>query len=513
MSGLTGSAFEVRKTQRSWGMSRSTLQGGMEIASEAPEFVREGGPGTACELEVPGLAQATDREETENAAAWDDGEPGVDARRGGGSPIRYHLDEVNQRVVSGWAVHPSGLRVVRIFRDDVEIGAEAAGLERPDILAAFPDMPGSDRAGFRLRLGKHLRPGVNAITLEVEAQDGTRTRTSWETAKLDLDARDASFSFRPGTDRPVLSGLPFDVTALLRKFRPATYDSQSGWGDELISQGVEDLGTIWSSGARTAPLNRYILFLKSMYHRFQCISRRFPRDNEGVAVDAKDVVAAATTPEEMLAIANHLFVLRSNGLDGHFLEFGCFKGFSSCCLSYCCRYLDLPMDIFDSFAGLPPEEHDFYSAGEFCGTLEEVTSNINEFGDPRPVRLHKGFFSDSLPHFNETHVSCIWMDVDLFSSATDVAQVFDRLPRSSIVFTHEFPPDGASDGRVLRDASEVFPPILDKLESMGREPVGRYLSGWLGAIWDAREGIPVLPHHLLMQLVRLPDWPNGEACQ
>jgi hypothetical protein len=163
------------------------------------------------------------------------------------------------------------------------------------------------------------------------------------------------------------------------------------------------------------------------------------------------------------------------------------------------------MEIFDSFAGLPPSDSDYYSAGEFCGTLAEVRAHIDEFGDPRGVTFHEGFFADTLPRLGRRPVICIWMDVDLYNSARDVARIFDWLPRASVVFTHEFPPDGAEGGRVIPGRSEVFPPILDRFESLGRHPVGRYLDGALGAIWDAAEGIPVLPQPLLMELVNLSE--------
>jgi hypothetical protein len=49
----------------------------------------------------------------------------------------------------------------------------------------------------------------------------------------------------------------------------------------------------------------------------------------------------------------------------------------------------------------------------------------------------------------------------------------------------------------------VFPPILDRFESLGRSPVGRHVYGWSGAIWDASQGIPVIPHEVLMKLVNI----------
>lgn len=416
---------------------------------------------------------------------------------------RCNVEACNEHRISGWAFHQSGIKEIRVFREDILVGRATLGLDRPDVGQAFPDVPHGDRSGFVFLIGQNLGAGLNRITLEIEAGDGTSTTITREIVSLGADGRRLPRRFRVGIDRPARSGLPYEVTELLRSFRPGIYDGQSCWDDDLMARAVGDIGAIWKSEARADALNQYILFLETMYHRFLRVASRFPKINEQAAYHAKDTGAMGTTPEEMLAIANHLFVLRSNGLDGRLLEFGCFKGFSSSCLSYCCRALDLPMEIFDSFAGLPPSSGGYYGAGEFCGTLDEVRENIATFGEIDAVRFHQGFFADTLPYFDQGPILSIWMDVDLRGSAEDVARILDRLPRSSVVFTHEFPPDGAADGRVLAERSEVFPPILDRFESLGRIPTGRYLGGCLGAIWDAHEGIPIIPQHLLMELVHL----------
>jgi hypothetical protein len=161
------------------------------------------------------------------------------------------------------------------------------------------------------------------------------------------------------------------------------------------------------------------------------------------------------------------------------------------------------MEIFDSFEGLPPSDSTYYAAGEFCGTLEEVTSHIAEFGQPQVVKYNKGFFCDTVPRFTKSPILCIWMDVDLISSARDVVPLLDRLPRASALFTHEFPADGAEGGRLIVSKSEVFPPLDERFRALGRSPVARHLFGCTGAIWDAEQGIPVLPFDCLMSLVRL----------
>ncbi len=417
-------------------------------------------------------------------------------------PIKFHIDTFDQTLVNGWAVHHSGIREIRVLRDGLAIGNAALNLERPDVHRYFPEIAGSDRSGFSFQMANHLSEGSNQISVEIISGNGESARASMEIAKLGPLGRHPAQGFRAGVDLPIRSGFPFELTDLLRAYRPGSYEAGSSWTDEMMVQAVSDLKVLWQSGTRSSALTRYILFLKTMYHRFRWISTGFPKFNDRSALDAKDSRGILTSPPEMLAIANQLYVLKSNGLDGHFLEFGCFKGYSSCCLSYCCHHLGLPMEIFDSFEGLPASDSDFYSAGDFCGTLEEVSANLEEFGEPRVVTLHKGYFEETLPQLDRLPVICIWMDVDLFSSAQDVAQIFDWLPRSSAVFTHEFPADSVQGGRIIPHKSEVFPPILDRLVALWRSPVGRYLDQALGAIWDESEGIPVLPQDCLMELVK-----------
>ncbi len=418
-----------------------------------------------------------------------------------GSRIMYFVDIIDQNLISGWSIHKRGIREIRVYCDNVVVGHAERGFERPDVYAVYPGVAGSDRSGFRFPLAHHLKNGFTRVTLQIESEAGTLVETSQEIFCLKETLSEGGL--RPGIDLPSRSGFPFEITRLLRKFRPETYDMVSAWPDHLMVRAVDDLRLLWQGRARSPFLNKYILYLKTMYHRFNWINAMFPKLNDLSSIDAKDGSAVATSPQELLAIANQLYVLKSNGLIGCFLEFGCFKGHSSCCLSSCCQELDLSMEIFDSFAGLPPSSSTYYSAGDFTGTLAEVSDHIAEFWKPRVVNFNKGYFSDTLPHFDKSLVICIWMDVDLFSSAQDVAQILDRLPRNSVLFTHEFPHDGAQAGLIIPEKSEVFPPILDRFESLGWNPVGRYLSGYLGAIWDAAEGIPVIPHHCLMNLVQV----------
>jgi hypothetical protein len=418
--------------------------------------------------------------------------------------ILYHIEKCDGAGVVGWAVHRSGIKEIRLFADGVQIGRAAVGFERSDVHKVYPTIPGSDRSGFMFPMeSARLKRAATELTIELVSRDGTVARETRNV--ISLQETVSENLFRVDVDTPLRSGLPFEVTKLLHRHAPTTYPLDRTWGDRLMQRAVADLGQFWKSEVRAPSLNRYILFLRGMYQRFRGLRARFPKFNCHRHADpsAKDWCGVATAAEEMLAIANQLYILKSNGLDGYFLEFGCFKGHSSCCLSQCCHELNLRMEIFDSFAGLPPSDSTYYAAGEFCGSLAEVSSHIQEFGKPQVVNYNKGYFCDTVPYFTKGPILCIWMDVDLTSSAQDVAPLLDRLPRASALFTHEFPADGAEDGRLNPSKSEVFPPLYDRFRSLGRTPVARYLHGCTGAIWDAGEGIPVLPFECLMALARL----------
>jgi hypothetical protein len=417
--------------------------------------------------------------------------------------IRYAVDVCAAAEVSGWAVHESGIREVRVLADGGLLGRANLGLERGDVHAAHPRLGGSLHSGFHFSVAADsLRGDSTAVAVEIVANDGSVARQVFpDIPCLNAEALDDALS--PEIGRPIRSGFPADVSRLLRRYRPDRYDLEATWTDEQMARAVRDLTTIWKSAARVPALNRYVLFLASMYQKFHLILSRFPKYNSRVDAGAKDVACVATNPRELLSIANQLYVLQSNGLGGHFLEFGCFKGFSSCCLSHCCHELSIPMEIFDSFAGLPASDHGYYQQGDFCGSLDEVSGHIAEFGRPQAVSYHRGYFSETVRTFDKGPVLCVWMDVDLPSSARDVAEIFDRLPRESAVFTHESTPTVFAAGRVDPAHSQVFPPIVNKFASLQRPIVGRHVADWLGAVWDRDVGIPVVPNSCLLTLAGL----------
>ncbi len=113
---------------------------------------------------------------------------------GASQAVRYDFDIFDEQAISGWAVHPTEIRDVRVHCDDVPVGSAEIGLERPDVRDVFPGMPGSDRSGFRFLPGECLREGTIRVTLEIEAGDGTLTRVERTIVKLDAEEQRAALS-------------------------------------------------------------------------------------------------------------------------------------------------------------------------------------------------------------------------------------------------------------------------------------------------------------------------------
>ena len=119
---------------------------------------------------------------------------------------------------------------------------------------------------------------------------------------------------------------------------------------------------------------------------------------------------------------------------GCIVEAGCYKGGSAAKLSLVAALSGRELVLFDSFEGLPEndEEHfttasakggaglkvDNFSAGDYRGSLEEVKHNIGKFGNLSCCRFEKGWFSDTMPNFDDD-VCVAYIDVDLVLSTKD----------------------------------------------------------------------------------------------
>ncbi len=184
-------------------------------------------------------------------------------------------------------------------------------------------------------------------------------------------------------------------------------------------------------------IRRFVFYMTSLFDIFENILLYFDKENP-TSTHRDDIRPAGTVPDELLHHAMYIYYLDSYGVNGDIVECGAFKGFSACCLSWVCHFLGRTLIIADSFEGLPPNKTDpYYKAGDFKGTFEEVERNIVDLGKRENVQFIKGFFKDSLRDYKKD-IALIWMDVDLYESATDVIEnLLPRLKDGGIIISHE----------------------------------------------------------------------------
>jgi len=125
-------------------------------------------------LRRPALAAATANPGSETIFQIDCNEPApaVDPGNTGasGPPVSGTLS------VRGWALAGSGIRRVEIQAGDAESVEARYGFYRPDVSAHYPDVPGSDRSGFRAKLDTALLPnGGQFLTIRAFSFGGAST--------------------------------------------------------------------------------------------------------------------------------------------------------------------------------------------------------------------------------------------------------------------------------------------------------------------------------------------------
>jgi hypothetical protein len=396
---------------------------------------------------------------------------------------RFCLDVVNSDQVTGWCLDPSARIAVAV--EGRPVGLATFHLPRPDVALKMPHEPHAATSGFTYNFGPDdiARLHRRRATVEVHLSG-----TDWE------ERRAVPVAWLEPSDQPVAQG-PFPVPLLKLLVSLDASFASPAWSDEQMLEAAKAIEFLARHGSKTLPgLSRYLSWVILFWMRTQYAELNFPRVNYARQPSDKDASPVQSSGFEMLAIAHHLRVLESHGVQGDMLEFGCFKGFSTAMLSVAQHELGRHLHVFDSFAGLPPSDAEYYQAGDFAGGLDEVRRNVGEFGQLDAVTFHKGFFADSLPTWPRVPIACLWMDVDLESSARDALQVFETLDSRGALFSHEC---GVHHfiGREVRSEpspTDVVVPIIDAFRAAGRPLEGRFVAGNTGAFWSPDTAPPVL---------------------
>ncbi|MCI5143475.1 MAG: hypothetical protein D3909_17490 [Candidatus Electrothrix sp. ATG1] len=108
--------------------------------------------------------------------------------------------------------------------------------------------------------------------------------------------------------------------------------------------------------------------------------------------------------------------------------------------------------VADSFEGLPENTTDpYYKKGDFCGQIDEVRANIEDFGKIKQVEFLKGFYNTSLQGFDRP-LCMIWMDVDLYESTMDIIRnLLPCLAENGVMISHELFADRDFADGLLKD--------------------------------------------------------------
>src|SRR6516165_3524698 len=394
----------------------------------------------------------------------------------------FNIDEYNADHILGWITGEE--RSISIAVNGSVVGTATIGFPRPDVAKEYPDAPNAELSGFRYIFRNGLRPGRNNINI-CATSDGVKI--DWKN-EIVGNVSAASFGTTP---------FPPGLSPLLVELLGEAFLTMNFLDDNVERQAVEAIVFAIHRGSRNnRALWKYVSYITRLWYQFAAIQRQFPvfnvlsrfiDDVKYAPYNPVDVYCIQTHPFSLINLASHLYVLKNHNLRGRVFEFGCFKGYSTCCLSLTCRELGLQLATFDSFEGLP-------GAGGYKGELEEVKRNVETYGAPDVVKFYPGFFSESLKNFHREPVFSIFMDVDFEVSATDVAKVIPWIAREGAVFSDETYPENFLAGKVAMEKSEiaVLPPILDAFATLGRDARGRHLHENVGALWEADKGIPVL---------------------
>ena len=136
------------------------------------------------------------------------------------------------------------------------------------------------------------------------------------------------------------------------------------------------------------------------------------------------------------------------GVDGDFVELGCYKGDTSLLLAKLLKseHSEKRLWLYDSFAGLPPKTREDYSvagdqfkAGELFVSKREVIVRFKRAGLKVPI-IKKAFFEDLNPETDlPPTIAFAFCDGDLYASIkTSLRLVLPKLDKEGIIIVHDY---------------------------------------------------------------------------
>lgn len=169
-------------------------------------------------------------------------------------------------------------------------------------------------------------------------------------------------------------------------------------------------------------------------------------------VDKFDIVhnnvECAHDTAEILYLAN--YALYNQNIPGPIFEFGSYKGGMTCKLSHVAKLLNKELIIFDTFMGLLEDatytkqdnlKDDSYiinnfTTGMFAGSMREVDTNLNNYGEISPCGYYPGDAKESILQYN-IDPFLAFIDVDNIPTMKYLIKNLWNRIQSGLIFFHE----------------------------------------------------------------------------
>jgi hypothetical protein len=287
----------------------------------------------------------------------------------------FHIEQIGPNFAVGWVFGDHGpITKVFVSRDEQVIASISSFHPRRDVAAGFPNSRFALQSGFQLTFDAPNSKGLSKLSIVCE-QEGNEWLLG-ERLIADLCAFEQQVEECKYIGRSSYPSIIGKCSYIIYKDSFLDIERVRALLDVYELRGIRGISD-------------YIRYLTSCWSHFNFVAGSFPAANSNSTPGNKDFFCKANSPLELMAIAHHLYVLKSYGVEGAFAEFGCFKGFSSSMLSVACSLLGIKMHVYDSFEGLPSSTSSYYEKGEFSGSLEEVQRNIEQFGEIEPIIFHR----------------------------------------------------------------------------------------------------------------------------
>jgi O-methyltransferase len=197
-----------------------------------------------------------------------------------------------------------------------------------------------------------------------------------------------------------------------------------------------------------------------------------------------------TSVEQRINMFHLVSQVLAYDVEGGVVELGCHEGQSSVLIQKIIieSKSSKEFHIFDSFEGLPPPDGidgSSFKKGELTTTERAVMENFAKHNLPVP-KIHKGWFSDTLPKCLPRKICFAYLDGDFYESIlTSLKYVYPRLTKGAICLIDDYcDPDVNPNGWNLlpgvKKACDEF--LADKPEKIANIYAGPYSHGFFRKI-------------------------------